>query len=57
VKPTRTKKDIIKVDFKIIGGRGHNLDLGEESSDPCESGNVPSGSIRCREFLHWLSTC
>ena len=41
-------------------GWGHGLDWSGpgqgQVASTCKSGNEPSGSIKCAEFLNWLRT-
>jgi hypothetical protein len=53
-RPRRRWKDNIEMDLKeIVWNWIHYVSV----AGSCEHHNKPSGSIRTREFLDWLSDC
>jgi hypothetical protein len=47
----------IRTDLREIGSEDVNWMNLAQDRDQCEHGNEPSGSIKGREFLDWLSDC
>jgi hypothetical protein len=56
--PRRGWEYNIRIDLSEIGWGGMDwIDLAQDRDQwraPCEHGNEPSGSIKCREILKWL---
>jgi hypothetical protein len=48
------REDNIKMDLQVVGWRRKNW---ADVADKCKCGNELSGSVKCGEFLDYLSTC
>ena len=49
--------DNIKVDLQEVGWGGMVWNTLVQEEGSCECDDEPSGSVKCREFLHYVKAC